>query len=618
VSFTSIQIRDYLKESNVVQMRLIIATTITVVLSVVLLGRLVYLQIGQHERYATLSQDNRIDLVPIPPVRGLIYDRNGTVLAKNFPVYNLEVTPDKVEDMDATLDELAQLVHLREEDLERFARTIKRRPGFERQPLRLNLSEDDAARFAINQYRFPGVELRAGLLRHYPLRELTGHVVGYVGRVSEKDLERIDRTQYRGTQYIGKLGVESHYEHVLLGQAGFERVETNAHGRRVRSISRTPSISGTNLHMTLDFRLQEVARDALGEYQGAIVALEPETGDVLAFVSKPSYDPNPFVTGIDKVSYAKLRESSGRPLLNRALHGRYAPGSTIKGFMGMIGLESGHSSGQTFFCPGYFSLPNSRHRYRCWKKSGHGWMNLPKAIEQSCDVYFYRLATQLGIDRMHKQMTAFGFGRRTGVDLDDEPQGLMPSREWKENVRGEVWYPGETVIAGIGQGYTLVTPLQLATTTATLANRGRPVRPRFLRAVEDAQTRLSEELAVEELPPPKVSNPAYYDIIVKAMENVVHGKRGTARRMGADSRYRFAGKTGTAQVINIGQNEKYDADTLDKKFHDHALFIAFAPLDNPKIVVAVVAENGGGGSKTAAPMARKVMDYYLVDRHHRA
>jgi penicillin-binding protein 2 len=286
--------------------------------------------------------------------------------------------------------------------------------------------------------------------------------------------------------------------------------------------------------------------------------------------------------------------------------------------MGMIGLESGHGVDQRFFCPGWFSLPNSRHRYRCWKKSGHGWLNLKGAIEQSCDVYFYRLATQLGIDRMHKHMTAFGFGRRSGVDLDDEPEGLMPSREWKEQARGEVWYPGETVIAGIGQGYTLVTPLQLAVATATLANRGQPVRPRFLRAVEDAQTRLTEELAVEQLPLQQVASPAYYDIIVKAMEDVVHGKRGTARRMGMDSRYRFAGKTGTAQVINIGQNEKYDADKLEKRFHDHALFIAFAPLENPKIVVAVVAENGGSGSKTAAPMARKVMDYYLIDRHHRA
>ncbi len=600
------------------QLRLIIAATVAVVLAFVLIGRLIYLQIGQYERYSTLSQDNRIDLVSIPPVRGLIYDRTGTVLANNHPVYNLEITPDKVEDMDATLDELGQLVHLREEDLERFRQTIKRRPGFERQPLRLNLSDQDAARFAINQYRFPGVELRAGLLRHYPLGALTGHVVGYVGRISEKDLERIDRAQYRGTEYIGKLGIESHYEHVLLGQAGFKRVETNAHGRQVRSISRTPSISGTNLHLTLDFRLQEVARDALKDYQGAIVALEPATGDVLAFVSKPSYDPNPFVTGIDKISYAKLRESSGRPLLNRALHGRYAPGSTIKGFMGLVGLESGHGADQRFFCPGWFSLPNSRHRYRCWKKSGHGWLSLKGAIEQSCDVYFYRLATKLGIDRMHKHMTAFGFGRRSGVDMDDEPEGLMPSREWKERVRGEIWYPGETVITGIGQGYTLVTPLQLAVATATLANRGQPVRPRFLRAVEDAQTRLTEELAVEQLPPRQVANPAYYDIIIKAMEDVVHGKRGTARRMGMGSRYRFAGKTGTAQVINIGQNEKYDADKLDKRFHDHALFIAFAPLDNPKIVVAVVAENGGSGSKTAAPMARKVMDYYLVDRHHRA
>ncbi len=610
-------IRDYLRETNIIQSRIIIAGLVAVVAIATLIVRLVHLQVSDHEHYVTLSRDNRINLVPIAPVRGHIYDRNGVVLAQNFPVYNLEITSDQVEDLDALLDELGRIVALSESDIEKFNRARSRRPGFEAQILRSNLTAAEAARFSINQYRFPGVQIRASLQRIYPRGELAGHVVGYVGRISEADLQRIDRSAYRGSQYIGKLGVEKHYEDTLLGRVGFEQVETNAHGRVVRLLERTPPVAGSHLRLSLDIRLQEVAHEALGEFEGAVVAIEPGTGAVLAFVSKPAYDPNLFVNGIDAASYAALRESPGRPLLNRALHGRYAPGSTVKGFMGLAELESGRRPG-TVFCPGWYSLPNSRHRYRDWKKGGHGPMNLTSAIEQSCDVYFYHLAKLLGIKRMHKHLSSFGFGVVTGIDLDGEPDGLMPSPQWKKEARGEPWYPGETVIAGIGQGYMLATPLQLAAVTALLANRGQRVVPKLVSSIEEPQSGSRTPLADAQPEPVTLRAARYYDVIVDAMTDVVHGERGTARKIGKGSPYRIAGKTGTAQVIGIKQGQSYDEKRIAKRFRDHALFIAFAPVEDPRIAVAVVAENGGGGSRTAAPIAKKVLDFYLMGQYRPA
>ncbi len=608
-----IAIRDYLRETGIIQSRMIFAGVLVVLAIALLIARLIQLQVMDYERYATLSQDNRIHLIPIPPVRGLISDRNGVVLAQNFPVYNLEVTPDQMEDMEATIDGLSRIVQITEADMSKFRRLLARRPGFESLILRTNLTPAEAARFAVNQYGFPGVQVRATLQRYYPEKALTGHVVGYVGRISENDLQRIDRARYSGTQHIGKLGIEAHYEDTLLGRPGFEQVETNAHGRVVRLLSRTPPASGRHLRLSLDVGLQQVAHDALGDYEGAVVAIEPDTGALLAFVSKPSYDTNLFVNGIDEESYRLLRENPGRPLLNRALHGRYAPGSTIKGFMGLAELETGRSPGRVF-CKGWYSLPNSRHRYRDWKRGGHGSMDLHNAIEQSCDVYFYQLAKMMGIARMREQMTRFGFGTLTGIDLDGEPTGLMPSADWKKEVRGEPWYPGETVIAGIGQGYVLVTPLQLAAATAALANRGRRVVPALVHSVEDAQS--GERTAIEPLPVEsvKLRSDRYFDVVIDAMTDVVHGDRGTARKIGTGSPYRIAGKTGTAQVIGIKQGQRYDEDKIAKRFRDHALFIAFAPVENPRIAVAVVAENGGGGSRTAAPIAKRVMDYFLIDQ----
>jgi penicillin-binding protein 2 len=609
-----IPVRNYLLESKVIHGRIIFVFGLVAILALILVVRLGYLQIYQHQRFTTLAQNNRIDFFALPPVRGIVYDRNGEVLAQNFRVFNLEVLPDKVDDMDELLASLGQFIELTDTHLEQFRTLLKRRPSFERQTLKANLNEEEAAILAVNQHRYPGAELRARLQRYYPKGELTSHVIGYVGRISTHDLENIDNQAYRGMEYIGKSGIEAYYESTLLGQSGVERVETNAHGRIVRTLEQSAPDTGETIHLSLDIKLQQKAVEALKGYEGAVVAIEPETGDVLAFASVPSYDPNPFVNGISKTAYEKLRSSIRRPLVNRALHGRYAPGSTIKGFMALVGMENGIPNSTTSYCPGWYSLPGHKHRYRCWKKPGHGLMDGHDAIVQSCDVYFYRMAKQLGIDRMHDGMTRFGFGEQSGIDMLGEPSGLMPSREWKQRVRNQVWYPGETIITGIGQGYMLVTPLQLAAATATLANRGKKFTPRFLTAIEHPQSQVQDVidpvLAGEET----LADARFYDLVINSMRDVVHGARGTARRLSQGIEYEMAGKTGTAQVKSIAQNQEYDEETTEKKFKDHSLFVGFAPLDNPKIAIAVVVEHAGSGSRVAAPIARKLIDYYLINR----
>jgi len=608
----NIRIKDYVRETNLIQSRLVISSIIVALLCLVLLGRLYYLQIQQHSHYSTLSRENRISFVPIPPARGQIYDRKGRVIAENLPTYTLEVVPDNVPDMDAALDQIAQLIELSDTDIKRFNAALRARPGFEIRTLKSGLTEEEVARFAVNQHLINGFQINARLQRHYPFGPEMVHVVGYVGRISEADLERIDRNAYRGTDYIGKLGIEAHYERTLLGQSGYEQVETNAHGRVVRTLSRVSPVAGKDIYLNVDVDLQTAAREYLGEFEGAIVAVDPGTGGVLAFASNPVYDPNPFVNGIDNKSYQLLREDKGRPLLNRALNGRYAPGSTIKPIMGLAAMEDRRSPFERVFGKGWFSLRGSTHRYRCWKKEGHGWVDLHDAIVQSCDVYFYTLANNLGIEKLHEFLTRYGLGRETGIDLDGEPSGLVPSKEWKRNARGQPWWPGETVIAGIGQGYTLATPLQLAMVTATLANRGVRNKPRLVRAVGDSGATKLQELGPQTIEQVPIRNQKMYDVVIEAMVDVVHGKRGTARRSGQGAEYRFAGKTGTAQVVGIKQGATYKEENVAKRFRDHALFISFAPADNPKIAVAVIAENGGGGSRTAAPIARKVMDYYLI------
>jgi penicillin-binding protein 2 len=611
------QIKDAFREARLFTSRSIAIGLLMLVLVGLLLARLYYLQVVEYERYTTLSNKNRISLVPIPPVRGLIFDRNGVPLAQNVPSYTLDVVPDKVEEMDELLDELGQLIHLSASDIKLFHRNIKRHAGFKNIVLRSQLSDEEAGRFAVNSYRFKGVQLGARLERHYPQAGSGVHITGYVGRISQRDLEKIDVNQYRGINFLGKLGIESYYEEALRGKSGFEQVETNAHGRVVRTVSSTPPVPGKNLYLTIDSELQAVAEKAMGDYRGAFVAIEPSTGEVLAFASTPIYDPNPFVLGIDTESYAELRDSPDRPLTNRALRGRYPPGSTIKPFMGLAGLDFGRSLSRKTFCPGFYTLTKGGRRYRCWKHSGHGSMDMHDSIVQSCDVYFYDLAHNLGIDRMHNYLDGFGFGQKTGIDLNGESAALLPSRDWKRGARDEPWYPGETVITGIGQGYMLTTPLQLASATAMLANDGIRMRPHFLLAEQDPMSG-DVSPAVRQQAEQTIVNSDDIPFIKTAMIDVTSSARGTARRIGADSPYKIAAKTGTAQVIGIKQNEKYIEAEVALRHRDHALFIAYAPADDPKIAVAVIVENGGHGGSTAGPIARKVMDYYLLGKEPEA
>ena len=606
--------RDYLHDSRIVRDRIAVAACGMLLLAAILVATLANIQVSQHQRFSTLAQNNRINLAPLAPLRGLIYDRNGEILAENQRVYNLEILPDQVDDMDRLLEQLGQLVDLTEEDVRRFRELLKRRPSFERQTLRTSLNEREAARVALHQHRYPGAELQAGLQRSYPEGILTAHVVGYVGRINADDLKKIDRQAFRGLDYIGRTGIEAYYESLLRGTPGFERVETNAHGKVVRSLEQSAPVTGQTLHLSLDIELQRKSIEALQGFEGAIVAIAPASGEVLAFAGAPGFDPNPFVSGIGKQAYERLRTPVERPLLNRALSGRYAPGSTIKGFMLLTGLENGIDPDKPEFCPGWYSLPNHSHRYRDWKRTGHGNMDGRDGIIHSCDVYFYTLAHKLGIDNIHHGMSRFGFGKQTGIDLPGEPGGLMPSREWKLRTRNEAWYPGETVITGIGQGYMLVTPLQLAAATATLANRGKRVSPRLLLAVENPRSRAREALTPIIAGQETMKRSDSYEYVIRSMRDVVHGPTGTARASSRGIRYEMAGKTGTAQVTELPRNDHEVEPRTEKKFQDHSLFVAFAPVDDPKIAIAVVVEHAGSGSGTAAPIARKLLDYYLIER----
>ena len=605
------EIRDHLRESRLFGARLSVVAITVVTLVAILVLRLAYLQIVNYRHYATLSQENRVNPVPIPPVRGYILDRNGVVLAQNYPVLTLEVVPDQVDDMGELLDQLRKIITLNDKDLKLFAKQLRERPRFESLTLRTHLTDEEAARFALVRHRLNGAELRARLERNYPLGALGVHAIGYVGRISEDDLETIDKNAYRGTQYIGKLGVEQSYEDTLLGQVGFEKVETDAHGRAIRVLERIAPVAGKNLYLNIDARLQEIAEQALGHFKGAVVAMIPKTGAVLTFASTPTYDPNPFVNGIDPASYAALRDNTDKPLLNRALNGQYAPGSTIKAFLGLAALASGQDPAKPIICPGWFSLPGSTHRFRCWKKDGHGSVDLHDAVMESCDVFFYKLAVNLGIDRLTGYLAGDGFGSTTGIDIEGESKGNLPSPAARRK-RGQEWQPGETVITGIGQGAVLVTPLQLADAMSGIANHGLRPQPRLVEAIEDPSTRVRTPVE----PPAMVSmgdyTPEQYDMMIRNLVDVVHGPHGTARGIGWNAPYKIAGKTGTAQVKSVGQGQSYVESRTAENLRDHALFIAFAPADDPKIAVAVVVENGGHGGSAAAPIARKLMDQFLL------
>ncbi len=508
---------------------------------------------------------------------------------------------------------MSGIISVQEADINRFYKLLKEKRRFDGIPLRYNLNEHEVARFSVNHHLFSGVDVVARPHRHYPFAEETSHAIGYVARIAETDLPNIDKTNYVGTSHIGKSGVEKTYEKLLHGRVGYQQVEVNNKGRIIRVLDRTPPEPGKNIHLTIDLSLQQTAVEALKDKRGAIVALDPNNGDILAYVSSPSYDPNPFVNGIDIKSYQTLLESKGKPLINRVLQGKYPPGSTIKPFLGIAALAyQVREAADEIWCKGWYSLKGSSHRYRDWKKQGHGHIDLKNSIMQSCDVYYYSLANEMGIKRIHRALTEFGFGNKTGIDIIGEASGLIPSEEWKRRVHHQPWFQGETLIVGIGQGSILTTPLQLANATAVLANRGKIYKPRL---ATEAKNPISNE--IQQLPIRPYRQVSFYDAeywqkIIDAMVGVVHGARGTARRSGLNAGYEFAGKTGTAQVIGIAQDEEYKEEEIPEEFKDHALFIAFAPADTPKIVVAIIVENGGSGSRSAAPIARQLFDQYLL------
>jgi len=606
-------IKDHIREGRIFNERTIVSLVFIVLFLGLIIGRLVYLQIISHEHYSTLAHDNRITIRAVPPTRGLIYDRNGVLLAQNLPSFSLEFTPEQIPDVDGTIEALSKIIAINADDIAHFKKQLRRQRSFTSIPLRDRLNEEEVARFASNRHRFPGVDIEARLVRNYPLNSLGVHTIGYVARINENELTKVDPSNYSATRFIGKTGIERFYEDSLHGTVGYNHIETNALGRTLRTVKSIPPIPGENLYLSIDSHLQKTAEQALGKHRGAIVAIDPQNGDVLAFASMPGYDPNPFVTGIDLKSYQALQKSSQNPLFNRALRGQYPPGSTMKPFIGLAGLEYERAkTTATSQCKGWFLLKGDDHRYRDWKKEGHGQTSLNKAITESCDVYFYNLAMQLGIDHMHSFLSQFGFGSKTGIDLMGEPAALMPSREWKRQKYRQPWYPGETVITGIGQGYTLATPLQLASATATLANHGIHMQPRLVFAKQQPKNN-----DVQLLPPKKPSTitlkrPQDWEIIIHAMRNVVHSSHGTARSIGYGLPFKIAGKTGTAQVYGIKQDEEYDKETVTERLRDHSLFIAFAPADKPRIAMAIIVENGGSGSAVAAPLARKLINEYLL------
>ena len=602
-------LKDPQLESRIYGARTVIAICIVVVLLGIVLARYYTLQITEYETYSTESERNRVQLQPLPPKRGLIYDRNGELLADNRPTYILSVVRERVEDLEATVAELQALLPVSERDLEIFRKKLKRSRPYDSVPLRLRLTEEERARLAVNRHRLPGVVVEAQLMRHYPHGDLFSHAVGYVSRINEQEVLELDETNYRGTLHVGKVGVEKFYEDTLHGEVGYQNVESNAHGRVLRVLERYAPKPGKDLKLHLDSRVQRAAIDALGDRRGAVVAIDPLTGGVLALVSTPGFDTNLFVNGISTANYSALRDSPDVPLYNRAVQGTYPPGSTIKPFMAMAGLASGLVTPEsTVPDPGWYKLPGDSRKYRDWilriRGTGHApHVAMKMAIAESCDVYFYDLARRLTIDGMHEYLYPFGFGRRTGIDTTNERNGILPSTQWKRGALGVAWYPGETISAGIGQGYMLASPLQLAVATSVMASKGKRIVPRLVMSVD------GEPLVIPDHEP-LLAPPENWDVVYDGMREVVHGTRGTAKALAAGIEYEMAGKTGTAQVIGIAQNAVYNEDEVDERHRHHGLFIAFAPLEAPTIAVAIIVENGGGSS-AASPIARAVIDTWL-------
>ncbi|MDJ0708966.1 MAG: penicillin-binding protein 2 [Woeseiaceae bacterium] len=617
-------IKDVHSERRLFIARVILASVVSVLLLGFVIARLVQLQVVDHELFAEKSQGNRVRIEPVPPIRGLVFDRNGRVIAENLPAYQLELIPEQVGDIDDTLGRLAALGLIEEEEIPRFKDLSRSGPRFKPVTLKFRLTDEEIANFAIQRPRFPGVDFRPRLVRHYPDGAAVAHAVGYVGALSTDDLQRLDAAAYAGTSHTGKTGVESAYESDLHGDTGYRHLITNARGRQIPSDTSelldtlpddlTPE-PGNNVYLSIDLDLQLLATEAFEGRRGALVALNPKTGEILALVSAPSFDPNLFAVGMSTSQYRELSENPDRPLFNRAVTGAYPPGSTIKPMLALAALETGATNlTRKSFCRGYFQLPGDDHRYRDWKPEGHGPVDLHDAISQSCDVYFYEISRDIGIDAMHDYLDRFGLGMQTGIDVSGENEGIVPSKDWKRrNFRGDDrrWYHGETVIASIGQGYMLATPLQLANAIAAVATRGKRFRPYLVAAVEDPLTNSRHLTQPQPLPEVEISTDFYWDNVIEAMNDVLQGERGTARAVGYNAPYRMAGKSGTAQVVTVAQDEKYDELELEERQRDHALFVSFAPVDDPQIAVALIVENGESGSGVAAPIARTVMDAWL-------
>ncbi|MCL1478091.1 penicillin-binding protein 2 [Marinobacter sp. M3C] len=608
------EFKNIAAERRLFQRRTLVMLIFVMLLMGALIARLYQLQVVEHEIYTTLSDNNRVQVQSVPPPRGLVYDRNRVLLAENRPVFSVTLVPERITDMSATLVRLQTILSISDEDLERFQRRLKeRRRPFQELPLRYDLNEEEIARLAVLRHELPGVEVQAELVRYYPYSEFTAHALGFVGRINQSELQRIDPVNYAGTNYIGKSGIERFYEQQLHGKVGFQHVETNARGRTLRVLERKNPVPGENIQLHLDLRLQKLAHKLLDGRRGAIVAIEPATGGILALASVPGFDANQFVTGISVEDYRELSESRDKPLFNRALRGQYPPGSTLKPMLAIAALDSGATNRtRRVWDPGYFQFNSSGRRYRDWKRSGHGWVDLNLAITQSCDVYFYEIAVDMGVDTIHHYLSRFGFGEDAALDVAGALSGLLPSKEWKQGARQEPWYPGDTVNLGIGQGFMLATPLQLATATALIADRGYWVEPRLLKSI-DGNNDLTSFLPEQNHAPLTLKNPDNWEFVVEAMADVMHGARGTARAAGANASYRMAGKTGTAQVFSLAEDEEYDAEEVRERLRDHALFVGFAPVDNPQIAVSVIVENGGGGSSTAAPVARALFDAWLLE-----
>ena len=601
--------------------RLAVAGGFVLLCFTLLFIRFVWLQIVQHDYYQTRAEDNRISLVPIVPNRGLILERNGAVLARNYSAYTLEITPSKTRDLEQLIDGLAGVIDIQPKDRKRFRKLLEESRNFESLPIRTRLTDEEVAKFIAHRYRFPGVEIKARLFRQYPGGAFASHMLGYIGRVNDRDLEKIEEREadanYRGTDHFGKTGLEQRYEFDLHGETGFEKVEVDAGGRAVRTLARTAPVAGNNLTLTVDAELQRIAEQAFGDRKGAMVAIEPATGGILALVAVPNYDPNLFVDGIDTQNWRELNESPDKPMVNRALNGAYPPGSTFKPFMALGALTLGKRRPEQLISdPGFFNFGG--HHFRDDKKGGHGMVDMYKSIVHSCDTYYYMLANDMGIDNISSFMGSLGLGSRTGIDIDGESEGVLPSQEWKrkrfKKPEQQKWYAGETISIGIGQGYNAYTPIQLAQATAIVANKGVVFRPHLVKFITD--TRTGKQTLIEPQPIRDLGfKPEHIEVIRNAMVGV--NKEGTGARAFAGAEYISAGKTGTAQVYSL-KGAEYKAGSVKKELRDHALFIAFAPADNPKIALAVLVENGGFGAQAAAPIARQVLDYYLLGKRPKA